>query len=217
MRHKYGNAVAFNDFLFNVLLLFVFLFVVAVLLMNPPTKKADIPAKAEFMVVLEWDEDSSADVDLWIQRDENDPVGYKNKESAVLHLERDDLGHSTDTVVINGVSKIVAMNREVITVRGVVPGEYYVGIHYYRNGDDSEKERSKKFPTRVTGTVTFIDVNPYKEIWSTQFMMDTEGTKINLYAVSVNESGNVEAIYNHNKNLGPEIENSSWPVAGASY
>lgn len=48
-------------------------------------------------------------------------------------------------------------------------------------------------------------------------MMDTEGTKINLYAVSVNESGNVEAIYNHNKNLGPEIENSSWPVAGASY
>lgn len=163
-------------------------------MMNPPTKTGDIPTKAEFMVVLEWDANSHADVDLWIQRDDEEPVGYRNKESTVLHLERDDLGHSTDTVTINGEQRVVKLNREVITIRGLVPGEYHVGVHYYRAIPEDEL---------VNGTVTFMDVNPYVEVWTKEFEMSEDGTKINMPAVSIDADGNVTAIYAHDRNLGP--------------
>lgn len=185
--------------------------------MNPPTKTADIPTKAEFMIVLEWDENSAADVDLWIQRDDEEPIGYKNKESTVLHLERDDLGHSTDTVNINGIVTVVPLNREVITIRGVVPGEYYVGVHYYRAPSSTAYEQHvSKVPSVakiVKGTVTFMDVNPYVEVWSHSFEMSEDGTKINLPAVTINEEGRVTAIYAHNRQLGPNLkpeQQSAW-------
>ena len=71
---RQGSNLAFNDLLFNVLIGFVMLFVIAFLLINPIAKKADIPVKAEFIVVLEWDEDASDDIDLWMQLDTNKPV-----------------------------------------------------------------------------------------------------------------------------------------------
>lgn len=174
-------------------------------MMNPPTKTGDIPTKAEFMIVLEWDKDSGADVDLWIQRDDEDPIGYKNKQSTLIHLDRDDLGHSTDTVQINGETKIVPINREVITIRGLVAGEYYVGLHYYREPANTAN-KSLGYPEQtatVSGTVTFMDVNPYREAWSQAFTMEHQGTKINLPAVTINDKGEVTAIYSHTKNLGP--------------
>ena len=48
-RRKAGN-LAFNDLLFNVLVGFVMLFVIAFLLINPITKKNDIPSKAEYQL-----------------------------------------------------------------------------------------------------------------------------------------------------------------------
>lgn len=195
-------------------------------MMNPPTKKADVPAKAEFMIVLEWDKNSGADIDLWIQRDEEDPIGYKNKKDGLIHLDRDDLGHSTDTVTINGVSQIVAINREVLTIRGLVPGEYYVGIHYYRQpsrsaatgtvGQWGENEKDPYDPV-VEGTVTFMDVNPYSEVWAQEFTMEKHGTKINLPAVSIDAEGNVTAIYNHMRELGPEHDSTGESASAYNY
>ena len=57
-KRRLGSGLAFNDLLFNVLIGFVMLFVIAFLMINPIAKKADIPVKAEFIVVLEWDEDA---------------------------------------------------------------------------------------------------------------------------------------------------------------
>ena len=57
-KRRTGSNLAFNDLLFNVLIGFVMLFVIAFLMINPIAKKADIPVKAEFIVVLEWDEDA---------------------------------------------------------------------------------------------------------------------------------------------------------------
>lgn len=184
--------------------------------MNPPTKKADIPTKAEFMIVLEWEDDSAADVDLWIQRDSEPAIGYNNKESTLIHLERDDLGHTSDAVKINGEYTIVPLNREVITIRGIVPGEYYVGIHYYREPAKvtSKTNISNSYKTdfnpSIKGTVTFIDVNPYVEVWAKSFTMDSHGTKINMPAVTIDHEGKAIAVYNHNKNLGPENKGEAW-------
>ena len=67
MKHKkYSSYTSYNDMLFNVLIGFVLLFILAFMLINPITKKADIPQKAEIMVVLDWNDESFDDVDLWI-------------------------------------------------------------------------------------------------------------------------------------------------------
>ena len=69
-----GSNLSFNDLLFNVLVGFVMLFVIAFLLINPITKKSDIPVKAEFLIVLSWPADAADDIDLWVQRDTEKPV-----------------------------------------------------------------------------------------------------------------------------------------------
>ena len=69
-RRRSGNQLAFNDMLFNILLGFVVLFVIAFLLINPITKKQDVPSKAEAMIIMEWADNSYTDMDLWIQRDD---------------------------------------------------------------------------------------------------------------------------------------------------
>ena len=96
-----GSNLSFNDLLFNVLVGFVMLFVIAFLLINPITKKSDIPVKAEFLIVLSWPADAADDVDLWVQRDNEKPVGFSNRENTPLHLDRDDLGRTNDKVIIN--------------------------------------------------------------------------------------------------------------------
>ena len=65
---RFKSTTGLNDLLFNLLVGFVFLFVVAFLLINPPTKKEEAPKKAEYLIIIEWDEGINDDVDLWGQR-----------------------------------------------------------------------------------------------------------------------------------------------------
>jgi hypothetical protein len=69
-----GSNLSFNDLLFNVLVGFVMLFVIAFLLINPITKKSDIPIKAEFLIIMHWPNALADDLDLWVQRDSDKPV-----------------------------------------------------------------------------------------------------------------------------------------------
>lgn len=201
--HKYSSNIAFNDLLFNTLSVMVVLFFIAFILMNPPTKKADIPSKAEFMVVLEWTDGADDDIDLWIQYEDQQPVGFRHKNGSGIHLERDDLGYKTDTVYVNGVSTQISLNREVATVRGIIPGTYYVGIHGYRVKGDSRKIR-----------VTVIDINPYKEIYSREFNGIAPGEHINLPGFSIDAEGKVFELFDHNRNLGPVTESRAQYMYG---
>ena len=89
---RYKSTLAFTDLLFNVLIGFAFLFIIAFILINPITEEAHIKAKAEFMVIMEWDDKSNYDIDLWMQDPLDTIVGFPNKESGWLHLDKDDLG-----------------------------------------------------------------------------------------------------------------------------
>ena len=59
---KYKSTLAFTDLLFNVLIGFAFLFIIAFILINPVNKRADIKSKAEFMVIMDWDPNSLFDI-----------------------------------------------------------------------------------------------------------------------------------------------------------
>jgi len=122
----------FFDFLFNTLLVFVFLFTISFLLIKPENKDANIKSKAEFLVTVIWQDESPDDVDTWVE----DPMGrkcsFKSKAVGLMHLDRDDLGHLNDTITMpDGSKQIVTVNQELTTIRGFIEGEWTVNIHYY--------------------------------------------------------------------------------------
>jgi hypothetical protein len=194
VRQRHGSSVAFNDLLFNVLVGFVLLFILAFILINPIAKTGDIPSKAEIMIILEWDENSQDDIDLWVQFENHDPVGYSNKEEGAVFLDRDDLGDKNDMITINGKPEIIRINRETITIRGIVPGRYYVGVHVY----------NKEGNERLRITVTVIDVNPYREIYSRNAVLHQRGEKYNMPGFELNAAGEIIDAFDHVRNLGPK-------------
>lgn len=192
-KRRTGSNLAFNDLLFNVLIGFVMLFVIAFLMINPIAKKADIPVKAEFMIVLEWDEDAHDDLDLWMQLDKNKPVGFTNREDTPLHLDRDDLGTTNDRIVVDGKVIFIKTNRETITVRGIIPGDYFVTVHMY----------SKKAAV-VPYTVTVMKVNPFRQVYSLtgEILVNREIQRLPAFTVDAN--GRVTSVFEHVRQIVPQ-------------
>ena len=52
-RLKYKSGIGFTDLLFNLVIGFVYLFVIAFILINPIAKKGDVIKKAEYMITIE--------------------------------------------------------------------------------------------------------------------------------------------------------------------
>jgi len=192
-----GSNLSFNDLLFNVLVGFVMLFVIAFLLINPITKKSDIPVKAEFLIVLSWPADAADDIDLWVQRDTEKPVGFSNRENTPLHLDRDDLGRTNDKVIIDGKATTINVNRETTTIRGIVPGDYFVAVHYY----------SMTTIEDLPYTVTVMKVNPFRELYSITGTLTSRREIQRLPAFSIDKDGSVTEIFRHFKKIVPESGN----------
>lgn len=193
MARKYHSNLAFNDLLFNIMLGFVVLFIIAFLLINPPTKKDEIPMKAEWLIIVQWPDDLHDDVDVWVKAPNGDLVGFKNKETGLLHLDRDDLGISTDMIRVAGELIPNKINREVVTIRGIVPGEYYVSLHMY----------SKKTEENVPVSITVMDANPYKEVYNITKIMSFKGEEVALPGFVIDEEGNLESTFENTTSVVP--------------
>lgn len=145
----------FYDMLFNMLIAFVFCFIIALLAMNPKALKAgDIPAKAEFMITVSWPDMNPNDIDTWVQDPTGRLVWFRNREAGLMHLDRDDRGLTNDTIIVNGRQVINPLNQEVVTLRGIEPGEYTVNASYY----------DAKDPKPVEVSVSVVKVNPQAEV-----------------------------------------------------
>ena len=191
MSTRYGSNLSFNDVLFNALLGFVVLFVLALLLINPITKKSDIPAKAEVLIILEWDSEVADDIDIWAHGPNmGAPISFQNKHSGYMHLDRDDLGRSSDVMMIDGEKIIIKINREVVTLRGIAPGDYYINIHVYHKNKETG-------PTKYT--ITLLDVNPYKEVYVMQGELHNRGDIVRLPGFTLNEEGEITDIWTSDK------------------
>ena len=124
----------FTDLLFNALLGFTFLFFIAIMFMNPIPKSGIVNPKAEYIITIGWPDGSSEDIDVWVENPKGELVWFRNQESGLLHLDRDDRGALNDTITISGKQIINPLNQEIVPLRGVITGEYVVNIHYYATG-----------------------------------------------------------------------------------
>lgn len=121
----------FIDLLFNCLLGFVFLFLVALLYINPESRQANIEKKAEYIISATWPELLKDDIDLWVKGPDGQIVSYLKRDAGWLHLDRDDRGVVNDTIVINGEEKVDPINQEIVTIRKKHVGEYIVNLYFY--------------------------------------------------------------------------------------
>ena len=177
-KNKYKSTIGFTDMLFNILVGFAFLFIVAFLLIKPEAKKEDFERKAEFVVVLEWDHVQPDDIDLYVQDPTNSTVHFRLPIANFMYLDKDDLGFANDIVKnIDGTITKVNINREVVTIRGIIPGEYVINAHYYSarkwsgqtlstNVDNSyELGKGKSTGKKLTVKIELYKVDPYKIWW----------------------------------------------------
>jgi hypothetical protein len=155
MRRSSEIGVAFTDLLFNALLGFVVMFVLAFLLINPIARTGAVDAKAEFLITLSWPDGRSEDVDLYVEDPSGNLVWFRAREAGLMHLDRDDLGRTNDVIQITGREIVNPLNQEVVSIRGIQPGEYVVNLHLYRAAADARP---------VPATLKVEKLNPKVEI-----------------------------------------------------
>lgn len=184
----------FYDMLFNMLIAFVFCFIVALLAMNPrATKAGDVPAKAEFIITLSWPDRDPNDLDAWVQGPGGEVVWFRQREAGLLHLDRDDRGLSNDTVVVDGRAIVNPINQEVVTLRGLAPGEYVVNVHYYDGSKNERPDPGAGGP--VAATVSVVKVNPRAEvIFHASRTIAAPGTELTMLRFTVRPDGSASNI-----------------------
>jgi hypothetical protein len=133
MRRQYYNQTSFLDLLFNFLLATTILLVIAVLHIVIENNKADIQRDAEYILTMTWDKKIDADMDIWVKDPRGDLLWYRQKEIGVMHLDRDDKGHIGNDWVTTELGDIIYNpNQEIVTIRGVIPGEWIINLHLFR-------------------------------------------------------------------------------------
>jgi len=185
-KSRFKGMTAFLDMLWILLAGFGAMFIIAYLMIQPPAKNADVIKRAEYIIVLEWEQSSPDDVDLWVMNPKGDVVSFRGKSAGFMNLEKDDLGWSNDTITDEyGVKTIIKINREVVTLRGVVAGEYQVMLHVFGRkflGSD------KGFVTTPTEfTIEVIKINPYGVVYKRSAVYTTRGQEISLVRFTVNK------------------------------
>ena len=181
-KRKYRSTLGFTDLLFNLTLGFVFLFIISYLLITPK-KKAENPIKpkADIIITLEWDYDKTDDIDLRVQDPNNNVVSFRSMASGFMHLDKDDLGTQNDTEWINGQKIIIPINREVVTLRGIIPGEYIINTHVY----------NKESRSITKGEIEIIKLNPYKILYTKKVQFFSKGEELTIARIKINGKGEV--------------------------
>ncbi len=172
----------FTDLLFNSLLAFTLLFIITIMFLNPPAKTGIIDPKAEFIITVKWEDNSPSDIDTWVEDPKGQVVWYRTPEVGLLHLDRDDRGLDNDRILVDGNEIINPLNQEVVTIRGVVPGQYIVNVHYY----DTKEKRQVNVEVRV------VRVNPKLEVvYYDTLTMEEKGEEQTAIRFTIDKDGNI--------------------------
>lgn len=199
MKRKYNTTTSFIDFLFIYLVAFICLFALAMVNIKIENKKKNVEAKAEFIITITWPSDSKDDVDTYLE----DPVGnivfYQQKQKGLMHLDRDDLGHANDMITgPDGQEYEYRENREMVTLRGVVQGEYTLNIHMYNKWPNN---------SATPVTITIEKLNPFSQVFAKTIQINASGEEVTVCRFTINEEGDVKNINDLPKrfigNIGP--------------
>lgn len=189
---KYHADTAFLDLLFNSLIGFVALFFLAYMLINPEQKESkNVEAKAEFIITVDWPQEYDDDIDVYVEDPEGHLVSFRRREDGLMHLDRDDLGHRNDTIETQFGTVKYGENREIVTIRGIIPGEYVVNIHAYK------KEGSEPIPV----TVVLDKINPFSTVVREVVEIRITGDEKTAFRFVLDKDGDIKSFNKLKKSL----------------
>jgi hypothetical protein len=182
----------FSVMLFKALQVIAFLFFIALLAISPDSKDGKIDSKAEFIITMDWPDNHPDDLDLFVQ----DPIGnivwYRHREAGFLTLDRDDRGGANDFILVNGRKIPSPIREEIVTVRGVVAGEYTVNVSHF--------QATTGQPVAVT--VKVQKLNPTAQvIFDDKIMVDHTGDEKTAVRFKVDPEGKVIDVFQRPKSL----------------
>jgi hypothetical protein len=182
----------FSVMLFKALQIVAFLFFIALLAISPDAKDGKIDSKAEFIITMDWPDNHPDDLDLFVQ----DPVGniawYRHREAGFLTLDRDDRGGANDFILVNGRKIPSPIREEIVTVRGIVPGEYTVNLSHFQATTGQP----------VAATVKVQKLNPTAQVvFDDKVMLDHTGQELTALRFSIDAEGKVVDVHRRPKSL----------------
>ncbi|MDC0576685.1 hypothetical protein OAP03_00085 [Gammaproteobacteria bacterium] len=167
----------FTDLLFNALLGFAFMFAIAFMLINSSEESGNINTKAEVLISVQWPDEHPDDVDAVVEDPQGKLVWYHNRDSGLMHLDRDDRGNLADNINLKGDVVSSPINQETITVRGLQTGEYVINLLHYKSN----------FKEPLPVTVKVEKLNPSVElIYYGQHFLNGVGDEITALRFFVN-------------------------------
>lgn len=121
----------FTDLLFNSLVAFAFMFFIAFSMINPVAESGEIDTEVELLITMGWPDEHPDDVDIYVEDPAGNIVWYNQPEGGLMHLDRDDRGQFRDIILVNGQEVINPLNQEIVSVRGLMDGEYVVNVVHF--------------------------------------------------------------------------------------
>ena len=175
-----GTGTVFRDVITLALLGFVATVILLLPHVHPEAKTSDsVNMPGNVMVEIRWPDELDADVDLWVQAPGDVPVGYSNKGGKIFNLLRDDLGTKGDAT---------GLNYEVSYSRGIVPGEYVVNVHLYRNNT-----QLNEIPVTTVVSVKGPHAHGAKQILTSQVKLTHLGQELTVFRFRLNKNGDLDA------------------------
>jgi hypothetical protein len=175
----------FSVMLFKALQVVAFLFFLALLAISPDAKEGKIDSKAEFIITMDWPDNHPDDLDLFVQDPAGNIAWYRHREAGFLTLDRDDRGGANDFILVNGRKIASPIREEIVTVRGILAGEYTVNIsHFQATTGQPVPVTVKVQKLNPTAQVIFDDKvvvdHTGDEKTAVRFRIDTEGKVIDV-------------------------------------
>jgi hypothetical protein len=178
--------------LFKALQIVAFLFFIALLAISPDAKDGKIDSKAEFIITMDWPDNHPDDLDLFVQDPAGNIAWYRHREAGFLTLDRDDRGGANDFIVVNGRKIPSPIREEIVTVRGIVPGEYTVNLSHFQATTGQP----------VAATVKVQKLNPTAQvIFDDKVMLDHTGEELTALRFSIDAEGKVVDVHRRPKSL----------------
>jgi hypothetical protein len=187
-----GTFVPFTDMLFNVLLGFAFMVFTAFALISPTAKTGAVDLKAEFIITMNWPDNNPDDMDLYVEDPAGNIVWYHSKEAGLMALDRDDRGDYKNTITVNGKTIRNPIRQEIVTLRGLIPGEYVV------NGN----EFMESAPGKVPVSIKVEKLNPTASVvYYGTHLFDHKGQEETFVRFDLDDKGQVTDLNTRPKSL----------------
>lgn len=132
------------------------------------------------LLVLTWSNQLDVDIDLHLKCPTGEAINYVRKEACWATLERDAQASASDWTMINNQRVVRINNREVVSLRVPVEGEWTANVHWY--GGNSREP--------VEATLEILSIEPRVEtLFSQTVVLERPSQELHITRFSMSAGG----------------------------